>query len=139
MAEASINKTFQFELVSPEKVLFSEESALVVVPGEAGDFGILADHAPVLSSLRPGVVVVTPASGEKRKIFVTGGFADVNDNVCSVLAEEAVNVSEFDKAVLEEQLKNLLDDQGFAGDDAVKKAKVQRDIALTKAKLQAIA
>lgn len=137
MAETPSGKTFQFELVSPEKILVSEEVAMVVVPGEAGDFGVLADHAPTLSSIRPGVVTVTSPSGEARRIFVSGGFADVNANICSVLAEEAVNVNDLDKAALETTIRNLEDDLGFARDDAAKSAQIRGELALTKAKIAA--
>lgn len=139
MADQITTKTFQFELVSPEQVLASEEATMVVIPGEAGDFGVLADHAPLLSSIRPGVVTVTLPDGSIKKIFVAGGFADVSGKICSVLAEEAVNVNELDKAKLDETLKNLQDDLGFSADDAVKKARILNDIETTKAKIAAIA
>jgi len=139
MAEATVNKSFQFELVAPEQVLASEEATMVVIPGEAGDFGVLAEHAPLLSSIRPGVVTVTSQTGETKKIFVAGGFADVSASLCSVLAEEAVNVADLDKTALEESVKNLQDDLGFAGDDTVKKNRILRDISIAKAKLEAIA
>jgi F-type H+-transporting ATPase subunit epsilon len=139
MADKLTEKTFQFELVSPEKVLASEEAYMVVVPGEAGDFGVLADHSPLLSSIRPGVVTVTSPDGGVRKIFVAGGFADVNGKICSVLAEEAVNVNELDKAALQEELKNLKDDLGFAKEDHVKVARLTRQIAVTEAKIAAAA
>ena len=75
MADIAAGKTFQFELVSPEKVLVSEQVALVEIPGETGNFGVLADHAPLLSSIRPGIVTVTGADGVVKKIFVAGGLA----------------------------------------------------------------
>lgn len=139
MAETLTDKTFQFELVSPERVLVSEQARMVVVPGDDGDFGVLAGHTPLLSSIRPGVVTVTAPSGEQRRIFVAGGFADVNGAVCSVLAEDAADVKDLDRAELEEQLKSLADDQGFAGDDEAKKSRIARDIEMTKAKLAAVA
>lgn len=139
MAETTASKTFQFDLVSPEKILVSAQAAMVVIPGEAGDFGVLAEHAPVLSSIRPGVVVVTSPEGTETRIFVSGGFADVNGNICSVLAEEAVNVNELDKSALESTLKNLEDDLGFAKDNAVKAAHIRAEIAVTKAKIAAVA
>ena len=138
MADTLTKKTFLFELVSPERILASEEAAMVVVPGEAGEFGVLADHAPLLSSIRPGVVSVHLPSGEVKKIFVAGGFADVSGKLCSVLAEEAVNVNELNRAELETHLKNLNDDLGFAGEDALKKAKVTADITIIQAKLAAV-
>jgi F-type H+-transporting ATPase subunit epsilon len=139
MSDAAVSSTFQFELVSPEKILVSEQAKMVVVPGEDGDFGVLAHHAPILSSLRPGIVAVTGAAGETRKIFVAGGFADVNGNICSVLAEEAVAVSELgSRAALEEQLKNLEDDLGFAKEDPGKTAALKNQIGVVQAKIKAV-
>ena len=137
MAEFLTSKTFQFELVSPERVLTSEEAYMVVVPGTDGDFGVLAEHAPLVSSIRPGVVSVTSPSGEVKKIFVTAGFADVNGKLCSVLAEEAVNVNDIDRSKVEQSLRDLRDALVNVGDDVVKKANLQRDIAIGDAKLAA--
>jgi F-type H+-transporting ATPase subunit epsilon len=139
MADASAAGTFQFELVSPEKILFSEPVTLAVIPGEEGEMGVMAGHAPLLSSLRPGVVELTLPSGEQRKIFVAGGFADVSGSLCSVLAEEAVNVNELNRAELEQQVKHLEDDLGFAKDDPVKAAHIQGRIKITQAKAAAAA
>lgn len=139
MADAPVNATFQFELVSPEKILVSEEVKMVVVPGEHGDFGVLAQHAPLLSAIRPGIVSVTGLTGDVRRIFVAGGFADVSPSLLSVLAEDAVNVDELDKGQLEQNLKNLEDDLGFAKDDPAKVALLQSQIETTKAKIQAAA
>jgi len=134
-----MSKTFQFDLVAPEAVLASEEAVMVVVPGEAGDFGVLADHAPLLSSIRPGIVSVHTPSGEVKKIFVAGGFADVSGTLCSVLAEEAINVKDLDRTALEAELKNLEDDVSFAKDDAQKAAHIHERIAVLKVKIAAAA
>lgn len=131
-------KTFQFELVSPEQVLASEQAYMVTIPGEAGDFGVLADHAPLLSSLRPGVVVITAPDMTQRQLFVAGGFADVNNNVCSVLAEEAVPLSDLDAIVIEKELADLQDDLGFAKDDQAKAQRIYAKIETAEAKLQAL-
>lgn len=135
MADALTDKTFQFELVSPEQILASIEARMVIVPGEDGDFGVLADHAPLLSSMRPGIVTVTAADGTQRKIFVSGGFADVDGTQCSVLAEEAVDVEKLDRDALTATLKDLEDDLDFAKDDAVKAAHIQSQIKVVKAKI----
>jgi F-type H+-transporting ATPase subunit epsilon len=138
MTEALTSKTIQFELVSPERILVSEDASMIVVPGEAGDFGVLADHAPLLSAIRPGVVSVHLPSGEIEKIFVAGGFADVNGKLCSVLVEEAVNVNDLNRAPLEESLKKLEDDLANAGDDALKSAHLQKQMGVIQAKLEAL-
>lgn len=135
MADALTEKTFQFELVSPEAILASIEARMVIVPGEEGEFGVLADHAPLLSSMRPGVVAVTAADGSQRKIFVSGGFADVTGTQCSVLAEEAVDVADLNRDVLTSKLDDLTDDLEFAKDDAVKAAHIRREMDIVKAKI----
>jgi len=135
MSDALTEKTFRFELVSPEAILASIEARMVIVPGEEGEFGVLADHAPLLSSMRPGVVTVTAADGTQRKIFVSGGFADVTGTQCSVLAEEAIDVAELDRDALAAELADLTDDLEFAKDDAVKSVHVRREIDILKAKI----
>ncbi len=137
MAEAHAQKTFQFELVSPERIMESEQAVMATVPGEAGDFGVLAGHAPLLSSIRPGVVTLTLPTGEIRKIFVAGGFADVTAEQCSVLVEEAQNVGELKRADIEASLKSLADE--IASADAVKATHLRHRLAIEEAKLLAAA
>lgn len=130
--------TFQFELVSPEAVLSSEPASMVVIPGEDGDFGVLAGHAALLSSLRPGVVKIHNDNSETREVFVAGGFAEVKDNLCTVLAEEAVELAKLDKAEIEKTITDLNEDIGFAGDDAQKKKRIEKRLLIEKAKLAAV-
>ena len=82
--------TFPFELVSPDRVLFSGAAQAVVVPGDEGDFQVLADHAPLMASVRPGVVGIDDAAGRHHRVFVRGGFADVNPLGLTLLAETAI-------------------------------------------------
>ena len=84
---------FAFELVSPEKILFSGEVEQVVVPGTEGDFAVLKDHAPVMSALRPGVLTYTDAKGATETVFVRGGFVDATPSLLTVLADQAIPVS----------------------------------------------
>ena len=80
-----------FELVTPEKLLRSEEVHMVVVPGTEGDFGVLERHAPVMSTMRDGdISIYRTAGGEPEKIKVEGGFAEVNENGLTILAEKVV-------------------------------------------------
>jgi F-type H+-transporting ATPase subunit epsilon len=139
MAEAQAKKTFYFELVSPESVVVSADATMVVIPGGEGDFGVLADHAPILSSVRPGVVTVMTAEGETRKVFVAGGFADVSGKNCSVLAEEALNVSEINLSAVEKDLVDLKLELDAVTNDAVKAAHVQKEIQIAQAKIAATA
>src|SRR5215471_19372773 len=101
--------TFHFDLVSPEKVLFSGEVNQVDVPGAEGDFGVLAGHAPLVSTLRPGVLVIF-GDGGPRRIVVNGGFAEVGPNGLTVLADMAVPREDFDVAVLAGVIKDTEED-----------------------------
>ena len=78
---------FHFDLVSPERLLMSAEVVQVDVPGSEGDFGVLAGHAPVIATLKPGVVTVKGHGSEDERIFVRGGFAEVNLDGLTILAE----------------------------------------------------
>lgn len=104
------NNKVEFELVSPERLLVSEPVEMVVVPGEEGDFGVLYDHAPMISAVRPGVIAVYNGGQVTQSIFVAGGFAEVTPVRCTVLAEQAVPVSEIDRAAAEQQLQDARED-----------------------------
>ncbi len=108
--------TFHFDLVSPEKLLFSGEVVQVDVPGEDGDFGVLAGHAPYVATLKPGVLTIFSESGERR-IVVRGGFAEVNRNGLTVLAEEAMPVEELDAATIAQSIKDAEEDVADAADE----------------------
>ena len=108
---------FSFELVSPEALVLSGEASEVVVPGTAGYFTVLANHAPFMSTVKPGVVEVQMADGEKSQIFVRGGFADVSPDGLTLLAEQAVSLADFDMNELENQIKNATDDVADADTD----------------------
>lgn len=95
-----------FELVSPEKLVFSGEVEQVDVPGAEGDFGVLAGHAPMVTTLRPGVMTVKAAGGE-QKIVVLGGFAEVSAKGLTVLADTADSLADFDRAVLAAQIGEM--------------------------------
>jgi F-type H+-transporting ATPase subunit epsilon len=89
--------TFHFDLVSPEKLAFTGEVDQVDVPGVEGDFGVLAGHAPVVATIRPGILTVT-AGGTHKKIIVLGGLAEVSDKGLTVLADVATSIEELDRA-----------------------------------------
>src|SRR5215510_3784183 len=91
--------TFHFDLVSPEKLLFSGDVDQVDVPGAEGDFGVLAGHAPLMTTLRPGVLTLHREAGVLR-VVINGGFAEVNPSGLTVLADIAVPVEDFDAATL---------------------------------------
>lgn len=105
----------QFELVSPERMLASTEAEAVTIPGQLGELTAMAHHAPFLTTLRPGYVTVTGA--ENARYFVTGGFAEISDNVVSVLAEEALKESEVTEDWLSGQIETARQAVSDAGED----------------------
>jgi F-type H+-transporting ATPase subunit epsilon len=115
-----------FELVSPERLLLSQEVDMIVVPGEEGDFGVLERHSPLISTLRPGVIQVHDGGSVTERIFVAGGFAEVTPARCTVLAEEALPVGEIDRAKTEQRLSDAKDDLLDAKDDSEKASCEQR-------------
>jgi F-type H+-transporting ATPase subunit epsilon len=110
-----------FELVSPARLLFSGDVTSVTIPGTEGDMGIYPGHAPVLSTLRPGVVSVDRGAGAPDRIFVRGGFAEVNSTGLTVLAETAIPMAELDAAALARQVKNAEEDLNDAKDDETRR------------------
>ncbi|MEO3428160.1 F0F1 ATP synthase subunit epsilon [Pelagibius sp. CAU 1746] len=132
MAEAKV----AFELVSPERLLLSQEVDMVVVPGEEGDFGVLERHSPMISTLRPGVIQVHDGGGVTERIFVAGGFAEVTPARCTVLAEEALPVGEIDRAAAEQRLSNAKDDL-LDAKDAGEKAAAERQVKVAEELLRA--
>ncbi|MBL8628994.1 MAG: F0F1 ATP synthase subunit epsilon [Rhodospirillaceae bacterium] len=95
--------TLQLELVSPERLLLSEQVEMVTVPGTEGYFGVLPKHSPVISTLRPGVIDVYRGGAVSQQYFVAGGFAEVNASGVTVLVDEAVPVAEISKAKADER------------------------------------
>ena len=107
--------TFHFDLVSPEKLLFAGDVDQVDLPGSEGDLGVLAGHAPLVTALRPGIIVVFRVGGDLR-VVVNGGFAEVGPAGLTVLADMAVPVEEFDQAVLAGEIKDTEEDVADATD-----------------------
>jgi F-type H+-transporting ATPase subunit epsilon len=110
--------TFKFELVTPERMALSEDVGQVVVPGVEGDFTVLPGHAPVISALRPGIIDVTLPDASKTRIFVKGGFAEVDADHLTVLAERALDVEAMDVATVAAELATAEADLASATDDA---------------------
>ena len=97
-----------FDLVSPEKLIFNDEVGMIIVPGKDGDFGVLPGHSKLMSSLRPGRVMVY---GEDKNLiksfFVSGGFTEINPEKCIVLAESVNEMSELEKSSVEKEIQEL--------------------------------
>ena len=98
--------TFHFDLVSPEKLAFSGEVDQVDIPGVEGDFGVLAGHAPVVATIRPGILTVT-VGGTHEKIIVLGGLAEVSESGLTVLADVAKSMDEIDKAAFADKIVDM--------------------------------
>jgi len=133
MAEA-----FKFELVSPARLLFSEEVAQVVVPGSEGDFTMLKGHSPFMTTVRPGVVEATTAGGKVSKIFVRGGFADASPAGLTILAEQAIPVEELKADLIAKELQNAEEDLADAKSAEAKRV-AQEKLDQLKAVLGALA
>jgi len=107
-----------FDLVSPERLLLSEDVDMVTLPGAEGYFGVLAGHAPVISSLRPGVIEVTGGETPGLKLFIRGGFAEVDGKKVTVLAEDAIPMADFNLAALDQRIADTEEDLVAAKTDA---------------------
>lgn len=116
---------FHFELVSPEKLLFSGEVDSVVAPGAEGQFTVLKDHAPVMTTLKAGVVTVA-SEGKVEKLFVRGGFADVNAAGFTILAEQAIPLADIDLAKLEADIKDAREDLADSKADDARRAATEK-------------
>ncbi|MEM7745152.1 MAG: ATP synthase F1 subunit epsilon [Pseudomonadota bacterium] len=110
--------TLTFELVSPEKKLASADAEAVTIPGMQGDLTAMADHAPFLTTLRPGYVVIRNGASEER-FFVTGGFAEISDNTVSVLAEMALADADVTSEWLDARIAEAEKSVEDAGEDRI--------------------
>lgn len=128
-----------FELVSPERLLMAEESEMVVVPGADGNFGVLPGHAPMISTVRPGVIdVYSKRPQVAHRVFVAGGFAEVTPDRCTVLAEVAIAVGDLDRAAVDQEISDLLEDLSEAKTET-ERAAVERGLEVARAKRLALA
>lgn len=127
----------EFELVSPEKLLLSRAVDMVVVPGAEGDMGVLPRHSPTITTVRPGTIVVYEGGVISDRIYIAGGFAEVSDNRCTVLAEEAIPVEDIDKAAAQQSLADAREDISSADSDTARKS-AETAVAVAEAKIQAV-
>jgi F-type H+-transporting ATPase subunit epsilon len=100
----AVDRKFDFELVSPERLLISEPVDMAVIPGSEGDLGVLAGHALTITTLRPGIIDIYQGEQVVNRLFVGGGFAEVTDSRCTVLADEAAPVADIDAAAVSGQI-----------------------------------
>jgi F-type H+-transporting ATPase subunit epsilon len=140
----------QFELVTPERLLLSEMVEMVVIPGTEGNFGVLPGHAPLISTIRPGMIDIYEGQTVTRQIFVVSGIAEVTPERCTVLADEAVSPDTLDRGAIETDLRivegnlpSLREQVARAtGTDRerllIELHRLERDLAVLQAKLQAL-
>jgi len=122
--------TIAFDLVSPENLIFNDEVGMIIVPGKDGDFGVLPGHSKVMSSLRPGrVMVYGEGNNLLKSFFVSGGFAEVNPEKCIVLAESVDEINALEKSAIEKEVQEL-----EGQDNQI----VHEQLAIAKAKLDAL-
>ncbi len=127
--------TFHFELVSPEKLLFSGEVEAVVVPGIEGEFTVMKDHAPVMTVLKAGIVQIDETASKKTKLFVRGGFADIAGGGLTLLAEYSAPLEQFDAGQLAAQIKNAEEDFADAKSEETKNAAAEKLAQLNELKV----
>src|SRR5689334_22770279 len=108
-----------FDLVSPERLLLSQAADMVTIPGSEGYMGVMAGHSPVITTLRPGMIDVL-VDGKDTRFFIAGGFAEISPAKITVLAEEALPMSEMDLAVLDQRIKDTEEDLIAARSDSDK-------------------
>ena len=126
-----------FELASPEELLVSTSVDMVVVPGVEGDFGVLPGHAPFISAVRPGVIDIYQGEKIERRLFVSDGFAEVNERRCTVLSSEAYPLEELEREEVVERLRESEDELRDAETDDEREA-AEKDIAICEAMLVAL-
>ncbi|MEJ8475190.1 F0F1 ATP synthase subunit epsilon [Roseibium algae] len=128
---------FQFELVSPERQLLSEQVLEVIVPGTEGEFGVLKNHSPFMSTIKPGILKVRGEDGKLNEYFVRGGFADVANSGLTVLAEQAIPVADINSDDLAQHIKDAEEDVADAKDPEVKQ-KAEQTLAQLREVVEAL-
>lgn len=126
-----------FDLVSPEKLLFSEDVEMVVLPGVEGDIGVLPGHAPMITQIRMGTICVFENGQVVKRLFVESGFAEVMPDRCTVLAEQATSLEDIETSAVEQHIKDLRDEISLA-DSAQERAALEAAIAVENGKLEAV-
>jgi F-type H+-transporting ATPase subunit epsilon len=123
-----------FDLVSPEKLLLSAKADMVTVPGTEGYMGVMAGHSPVVTTLRAGMIDVA-VDGKDDRYFIRGGFAEIGPAKVTVLAEEAIPMTELDLAVLDQRIKDAQEDELAAENDTdrLRAAQLVDDLKLVRA------
>jgi F-type H+-transporting ATPase subunit epsilon len=122
------------ELVTPDACILSEGVEMVVIPGELGDFGVMAHHAPIVSTIRPGMLEVQFTEAKRQRYFIGGGYANVLNNHCTVLAESLIPAEQLEKHAIQQELADLRESHAKAEGD-MKRASLERQILEAETKL----
>ncbi|HUI21329.1 MAG TPA: F0F1 ATP synthase subunit epsilon [Methylocella sp.] len=117
---------FHFEIVSPEKLVFSGEVEAVVVPGTEGEFTVYKDHAPLITSIKPGIVIIEEAPAKKHSLFVPGGFAEVGPSGLTILANQATELAELNAAKLDAEIANFEKEIASTKTDEARRVAVEK-------------
>ena len=112
-----MTETLQFDLVTPAALIVSEAVEMVEVPGAEGDFGVLANHSPFMSIIRPGVITVHSGAAARKRYFITAGYAEVNPQGCTVLAESIRDMAQVSKERAQKERDDAARDVDYAKDD----------------------
>jgi F-type H+-transporting ATPase subunit epsilon len=126
---------FHFEIVSPEKLVFSGDVEAVAIPGTEGEFTVLKDHAPIISSLKPGVVVVDETAAKKLRLYVPGGFAEVSPSGLTILADQAIDIADLNAAKIEAGISTFEEEIARAGTDEARRTAVEKRDQLQELKI----
>ena len=132
-----MNDKVDFELVSPEKLLMSTQASMVVIPGTEGDFGILAGHTDIISNIRVGIVDVYTDEIIDKRVFVSGGIAEVSEDRCTILADEAIVLEEIDKKTAEGRLSEAQKILNESKDEAAR-VTAERQVEIAQMLLDAV-
>lgn len=124
------------ELVSPERLLYSGDVDMVVVPAVEGDMGVLPGHSPVIATVRPGTICIYNGASIEKRLFVAGGFLEVTEERCTVLADTATPVEDIDAAAVEAEIQSITEELAATADDSTK-ARSSAALLIAEAKLQA--
>jgi F-type H+-transporting ATPase subunit epsilon len=126
-----------FELVAPEKLIISDQFSMVVIPGSDGDFGVLPHHSPLISTVRAGVIDVYQAESIEKRLFVSGGFAEVSKNRCTVLADEVISLADADFEAANARLAEAQDALEKAADEAARDT-AERELEIARSLILAL-
>lgn len=132
-----VDTMIAFELASPEKLLISQAVQMVVVPGDQGDFGVLAGHARMISSMRSGTICIYTEGVIRTRIFVSGGFVEVTPERCIVLAQDAVPLDQIDRAQVERTIEDRVQDVSTASSETERDT-AERRLGIARTMLEAV-